>query len=448
MGNRVEILNLEWCSFSSRDRQMSSLVCNYLRYLGYSVVEGSVFNGYRLIEKYRPKLFFISNAIGAKANMDLIRYAYAKGIPIVTLISEGNFREKNILDFLWGWNREKKLYENVHLQWSERTKKMTLKHFPKLENKVKVSGGVGFDIYKILRRSSKEDFLNKYKKASFKKVIGIGCWDFGVFFEKDSRFKYKTRHEVNYFRKERFLFNKVLIQTIQNNPQILFLVKEHPGCQLGYMASGIEGAEKFKNVLILKHEESIFDCMNVTDFWITYESTTALEGWLMEKQTCLLNPQGGDFVRDEVSEGSPIYKNEKEVQNVINKFYRTGKLDGFSEREKVRKHLIKETIQWDDGLNHVRAGNEIVHVLEMTTLKKRERFCFNKFLKKRIKQFISWNFSPYLKFFNKFNYHYENRNYFDKNRLRKLQESYYKSQISFYNKINLNKEQLKSIKCQ
>ena len=42
--SKADVLNLEWSSFPSRDREMATLVCNYLRFQGYSVIEGSIFN--------------------------------------------------------------------------------------------------------------------------------------------------------------------------------------------------------------------------------------------------------------------------------------------------------------------------------------------------------------------------------------------------------------------
>ena len=37
------------------------------------------------------------------------------------------------------------------------------------------------------------------------------------------------------------------------------------------------------------------ESISLSDLWITYESTTALEAWLLGVPTCLLNPSGTDF---------------------------------------------------------------------------------------------------------------------------------------------------------
>ena len=42
------------------------------------------------------------------------------------------------------------------MQWSERTRKLILSRFPELKKKIKVSGAVGFDYYKIVPTIEKE----------------------------------------------------------------------------------------------------------------------------------------------------------------------------------------------------------------------------------------------------------------------------------------------------
>ena len=55
----MDVLNLEWTSYPSRDRNMATLVCNYLRYMGVTVKESSVFCGFEMIDKLKPGLLFI-----------------------------------------------------------------------------------------------------------------------------------------------------------------------------------------------------------------------------------------------------------------------------------------------------------------------------------------------------------------------------------------------------
>lgn len=41
---------------------------------------------------------------------------------------------------------------------------------------------------------------------------------------------------------------------------------------------------EYPNVITLQTEENIYDLINVSDLWITFDSTTALEAWLLGKR--------------------------------------------------------------------------------------------------------------------------------------------------------------------
>ncbi len=446
MKNKCDILNLEAHSYPSRDRQSSTLVCNYLRVLGYNVVEDSSFRGVMAIKKYSPKLLFISNAVGSVLNYEIVRYAKARGVRVVTGISEGNFKEdrKSLLQFIWGWNDKKKIYENLHLQWTERTRKLTLDIYPELHHRIKVSGGIGFDVYKIAKQIKKETFLAKYHKNYTDKVVGIGCWDFGPYFsqQEDSRKEIVLgKYEKSILRRfelDSVAFNLILKKTIEKNPDILFILKEHPGNELGRKASAIEGCDMFDNVIIIKEEESVFDCIAVSDFWVVYESTTALEAWLLGKQTLLLNPSGRDFPRDITNEGSPDIATYEQFQEILDVFYQTNSIKDFGLYAPKRKKIITNVIQFDDGLNHVRAGNEIVKVLEggeKNILSKNEynRYYIFKKLIKEILQNLKLRKQPEDKF--------------DYKEITIFAEKRYQEQLKFYQNNKLTKEDLIKVKC-
>jgi|GEM_PF-520949 len=451
--HKVAVLNLEWASYPCRDRIMATLVCNYLRYQGYSVNEESIFNGYYWINRLRPRVFFITNTIGAKENFEIVKYANGKGLKVISLISEGNFKETKdfVEEFVWGWNKEKIMYEDIHLQWSERTRNLTLKYYPELNSKVRVSGGVGFDIYKILPLPERESFLKKYGKEKYQKIVGIGCYDFSSYYPHDHRFNivkkvYSSEAEIIRFRRDRDSFREILSRIIPANPDILFLLKKHPGAPADNFAAGIEGLESLDNVLIIQSQEVIFDCLAVSDFWLVYDSTTALEAWLMDKPTGLINPSGTDFLRDNLYLGSPNYSTVEELQKAIDEYYRSGNLVGFAEKEPERRKLIKDIVQWDDGLNHVRAGNEIISLLEnnLTGEYKPEP---PDYLVKRLRNRLLWIFSPALKFLPKFRFYAERKKNFNRKQLRDFQEKLLKAQIQFYRSRNLSSDKLKKIKC-
>lgn len=445
----IDVLNLEWDAELSRDRQMATLVCNYLRFQGFRVVEGSIFNGYELIRKYHPKILFMTNAIGAIINVNIVKYACWYGIKVFTLVSEGNFREEELEQFLWGWNGEKILKESLNMQWSERTRLMTLKYYPDLKSKVKVSGAVGFDVYQILPFIDRINFLKKYQRNNYTKVIGVGCWDFGPFYPEDTRYNgvvgQYTSEEIAYFKKDGILFNEILEKIVLSNPQILFLLKEHPGCQLGYKGSAIDGVKHYPNILILKREEPIINCMAVSDFWMTYESTTALEAWLMNKQTCLLNPQGGGFKRDKIADGSPIYCTYEEIQKNIDRFYDGEILTGFEEKGNIRRKLVKDTIQWCDGFNHVRAGNELINCLENKEYNENYRIsCLDRIY---LKNFLIWRLCNFSFLIENWKTYKKLKNRFSKKQIEQVDELFYKHQVEFYESKEEDKTTLRKYIC-
>lgn len=449
MLRKYDILNLEWNSFPSRDRTMATLVCNYLRYQGYRVIEGCIFNGMWLIRKVKPKVLIITNSTGAQENLKIVQFAKSLNIKVITFVSEGNFRDDiSFLDsFFWGWNKDKTLYEDLTLLWSNRTRDMVLKEHPELKDRVKVSGGVGFDNYQISKFKSKVSFLKKYSKEMFQKVIGIGCWDFGFVEENDSRHlesKESYREdEIARIKYDREQFNKILVNIISKNKDILFLVKEHPGVQLGRFASGILGLENFNNVIFIKNEEPIIDCISVSDFWMVYDSTTAMEAWLLGKNSCLLNPSGVNFKRDHVHKGSPCYRNEDELQTAINYFQENQTLPGFLEKEKERKIIIQNSIENSDGLNHVRAGNYVISLLERPAEIKEFSDLKFRFIDE-LKLFIRWNFCKFIPSFR--NFYIKKKKAFSNEEVKSYSDFLYKHQIDFYDSLAKEAKALAEIK--
>ena len=440
--NKVDILNLEWTSYPSRDRNTATIVCNYLQFVGLKVAEHSVFRGFEMIDKLHPKILFITNGIGATINFELVKYASLKGIKVVTLTSEGIFfdSEKDLFPFLWGWNLDHLLYEDVNMQWSDRTRNTTLTVYPDLKDKIKTSGGVGFDYYKIHPCINKKEFLIKHKKESFSQIIGVGCWNFDLVTYSLDFFSYFNELDNIRFGKDRDSFNKIILDIIEKNSDKLFLLKEHPGSG-GSHISAIEGAENYSNVLILK-KEPIADCIAASDFWLTYESTTVIEAWLLGKQTCLLNPSGTDFKRANVHFGSPNYPDVKSLQAAIDHFYKMNELPGFSEMEEERKNVVKNTIQWNDGLNHVRAGNEIIRILTENKQKGKTKIPFD-LKKKKWKQFLLSRGFPR----KKNNFIYDQLKAFNKEELNSFNQLIYDQQIKFYDSCKLSLYDLKEIKC-
>lgn len=361
-----DILNLEWDS-KGRDIDIVEPILSYLEIqYNLKILRDSIFNYQTSLIKLKPKMLIISNAIGAEINVRVVKFASKLGIRVVTLTSEGDYLEERIDQFFWGWNTEKVLYEDLHLQWSGKNINLINEHIcnSKLFN-IKLSGATGFDKYKFFSFEKKEDFLYKYQKKGYKKTVGIAGWGFDKFFgEKYQKEKEKLNllfgnNTIENHKESKDFLKKILDNIIKNHKDILFILKHHPG-MINENFTEFYGLEKYQNVLILRGKtENIADVISVSDIWIGYESTTCLEAWLLGKQTFLINPLARKFKRSIISKGSPVFSTFKEVDNAIAMFYETNLIPTFKDYEKNREEIINNVIGWDDGRNHIRAGDYI-----------------------------------------------------------------------------------------
>jgi len=449
----LDILGLEWTTFPSRDRVSATLVCNYLAMQGLTVRERSIWDAYHEIHRVRAALLFMTNTIGAVENIDAMRYAKRRNMLGVSLLSEGNFQgdEAYQREMIWGWNKDRFLYEDVHMQWSTRTRDMTLTLYPELEGRVKVSGGVGFDNYQIEKRDSiRRGFLRRHGKERYERVIGVGCWDFGCVYPQETRYQLSQSllgpEQCERFRSDGLAFDRELDLMIKSNPGILFILKEHPGSTLGYLSSGITQSAQNPNVLILKHEEPILTCIQVSDLWMVYESTTAMEAWLLGKTTFLLNPSGREFKRDKLNEGSPSYETAQGVQQLIDAYYAGAAIKAFDERASKREMLVRSIIQWSDGLNHVRAGNEILDLIEQ---RKRESWQSENVSDRiaRFRQHAKWELGPTFRRSKNFLGSYANKNNFSLAELAAYKKLKQSEQTAYYEKLGLSLVDLRQIRC-
>ena len=441
----IDVLNLEWRSFSSRDREAATLVCNYLRYQGLSVYEGSIFNGYHLIKKLRPKVLFITNTTGAHLNQQVTRFAKKLKIAVITTISEGNLKDDYIQEMVWGHNKERILFEDKYLVWSTKSKELLLNYNKELSTIVKVSGSAGHDKYYILK-NLQSNFVKKHQVT-----VGIGCWGFDYYMSQSKVNDLIPQSHKDFFINERDEFNKIFFNIVKKNQDCRFIFKEHPGNLLGHVGSGIESCVNHTNVEFYKNDITIFDCILESDLWITYDSTTALEAWLLGKQTCILNPSKSEWPhqRDQMHLSQPIFHSCKDLQSAINAIKSKKIISGFDNFEEKRKEVIREVIEWNDGLNHVRVGNEIIEFisnnykssiidpkLEMPTRK-------NIILKR-----LKWIFLQNFPFLTKLMKNKKHDIIWDENELKALSKERMKQQTNTYEKLQLNKEKLLKIRAQ
>ena len=438
----LDVLNLEWTSCSSRDRDPATLVCNSLRHQNYTVFEGSVFNGYALIKKLKPKLIFMTNTTGSSLNQALSRYGKSKGIKIVTTYSEGYLREEAMDEMVWGHNHDKIPFEDSIGVWSHRSLEMIKKEYPILGNITNVSGSIFIDKNIISNIKTKNDKQNQRDLT-----IGIGCWGFDIFMDPE-RSKVYTNSVISFFKDQRNKFNRELSKIIENNQDINFIIKQHPGNTFGYKGSGVESCVQYDNVEIYQNDKSINWCIQNSNLWITYDSTTALEAWMLNIETCLLNPGGSNWPinRDQMHLNQPIYNDAISIQHAINLLKIKKNNFKFEKHFPQKEKIISEISQWTDGLNHVRLGNLIISNLKSTKKspilnKSLNLSSYFTILKQKIRWFLYSNF-PSMKMFSNPNQIHRS---WKQEEVIKISKKLMEKQKIFYKKSNLNKLLLKKI---
>lgn len=369
----IDVLSLVWAS-SGRDQEALILVNYSLRKKGYSVKEASIFNWRYWLLKYNPRLLLLMSPTGAQINFKVARYASKRHIPVVTLVSEGLVEQDQQI-MKWGHNEDRVLYARMNLQWSEAARNIIVKSEPLLAGRVKVSGGPGFDRYAIYRFMHRREFLSKYSKE-YDAVIGVAGWNFATAHQYVAHTPAPEKHvsgagfqsedtgaATARFAQDRVELNAILDKMIETNPRILFLLKYRPNI-IDKNATEFRGLRRHSNVVEIKDEEAVANCINVSDFWIAYESTTCLEAWLLNKQTVCINPSGPDFApRSAIYMGAPVCESIDEVQTAIDSFYASQKIPGFAELLQIRQQIIKDSIQWADGKNHMRIAYLIEQAL-------------------------------------------------------------------------------------
>jgi hypothetical protein len=360
-----DVLNLEWRS-SGRDRETASLICNTLRRRGYTVVEASVFQYRAAIARHRPRLLYLADPRGATLNYEAAQFARSRGLPIVTATAEGNFKPERIHEMFWGHVREGRMVEDLNLQWSVRARDLALGVEPSLAAKLRVVGGVGFDRYRLYDFATKDGWMAKHG-LRFDRMVGYASWTFDRLHREDEGVRWfkETMGDAGLERlaQDRDGVAGALARLAEHNPNTLFLLKEHPGV-VAPRHTEIAALEERANVMIVRNEEPIGDCIGACDIWMAFDSTTCLEAWLLGKPTLLINPTGEDFERDETYLGSPVARDADEVQAALESWYRGEGVPGFADRASARREVIERTIQWDDGRNHLRAVYFIEELLE------------------------------------------------------------------------------------
>jgi len=340
--DKPTVLFLEWVT-SGRDFEISFPIMYFFeKKLGWNVEYKSQFNLPSVISSV-PDLVIMSDSVGSSVGLEWTRLIETSRIPLFTHVTEGMFRESDIEEFVWGWGKvEKKFSETLSMLWSYRAYKIAIKHYPELKSLYRVSGSVGADKYKLCNT----------KKNKYSKVVGYAGFDFArIKSNKNSFVEKKGSARYDELNREAKKVNKILKHLIEKNSDIEFLLKPHPGD--GVMTPvEFDGLKDFKNVKIHK-KISIVDAISASDVWLSYNSSTTLEAWLLGKPTLSFIIDEQKFTSD-ILFGSITIDEPERINSYIKEFYRRGKINDFDKKSKIRKKLIEKYIAYDDGMNHVR----------------------------------------------------------------------------------------------
>jgi len=368
----IDILDLEYSS-RGRDIDIVEPTLSYLEIKYKLRVKRKWLFRYCIVDILltRPKILIVANGVGSIRHVRAVRFASLLGIKVVTFVSEGDYSSFNseadtniFSECFFGDNHERIFFEDLHLEWSQRNINSILKNIPESsigKTLIKLSGATGFDKYKLLKNFlDKEIFLARYNRRQYRKIVVIAGWAFGNFFpEYDYEIisRLYSLEERNCLRDSLELVKQGYRHIIENNPDILFVLKSHPMEDKKY--SEFDDIKNYCNVIYIFTEENIYDLINICDIWVAFESTTCLEAWLFNKTTVLYNPVISNFRRSVISKGSPNVSNPIELDECIKSYFRDGYLKIFDDLLDVRKKIVEGIIGFDDGKCYMRAAEYI-----------------------------------------------------------------------------------------
>ena len=345
MGQTVLFIN--WTT-RGRDVEIDlPLMYFFEKVFGWRVEHASMFNLPRILS-LKPDIVLMPNTTGGVRQVEISELVEQSGFPLFSHVSEGMFREENLDEFIWGAGcNKKRLCENLSMYWSDRCVKLAVSRYPELKNKILCSGAVGVDKYQFKESS-------KIQIPGYQRYIGFAAFDYHNIIQKKERF-INENGIVAFNRLLRNLekTNEILKNIIETNKDICFFLKSHPGDGEGKISLEFEGLEKYKNTLFVDKKASIFDVIASSDIWLSFNSSTNLEAWLLEKPTISLLTDPG-FFSSEIIHGAVNCNNPSVINNYIKEFYLTNKIQDFEKKNKFRESMVHDYIGFDDGMNHVR----------------------------------------------------------------------------------------------
>lgn len=350
-------------SNESRDFHLLIAIIYYLeKYENFDISFEFIWDAYK-IKTIKPELVVLPNERGSDLYFQVAEYCKNNKILVLSHDSEGNFN--STIDFnFWGYNKLKNIVCPIIYTWNDRIKQFLLTKYKLDEQRFCISGAPGFDKYKYLTKINKADFLKKYNLEHYTKVVGYAGWAFGKLYNKelpDLLFNINMELDAGkkWLSEQRDLVEECLETAIKTFPNVLFILKKHPreNFESDFRDSKNEmnQLEHYPNVLYLKDQEEIQDLIQISDLWMAFESTSIMEAWLLNVPTLMINPDP-NFTRSNIFQGSAIVKNPTQISNALNQFFNDNN-DSLYFQPKILEHrnaIIKNSIGFDDGFNHLR----------------------------------------------------------------------------------------------
>lgn len=342
------------------------------RFLNYEVEFQFVWDAHK-IRISPPDLVILPNARGNDLYVEIARYCKENDILIYANESEGNFNPDPSY-YYWGYNTTEAPISPVLYCWNNRIRNYLVETLGIDASVIKVAGAPGVDKYHYTPKLNRDLFLDKYKKSTYKKVVGYAGWAFGKLENKEindvlSYLEMEEEAGKKWIAEKRDWVEDALKACIEKFPDVLFILKKHPreNFESDYRDSRNEmnRLTHYENVLYLCNEESIESLIQLSDIWMAFESTSIMEAWLMKTPTIIINPIP-DFSKVKLYEGSLQVHDIPHLLAVMADALEKNVFDQMNQPEILiqRQKTLDYAFGFTDGYNHLRCVYYFLPYLE------------------------------------------------------------------------------------
>lgn len=347
---KFSILNLEWQSFPSRDREIITPVINYLRLKNYNVYSDFILDYKKALFKYKPNAVIFSNVAGSEINYSIAKYCKSRGVRVISLISEGYAKELTDGFFFPKYSNCKIAFVDLLMVWNKSSLNYLEKNHPDIAQITNMGGNTGIDRFVFSKRETIRE--SNTNCNNFKKIVTIALYDWTFWYSDGALEKY-PREIIDLQKNSRDKFNEILIKLVLRFQDWQFWIRRHPGSNNIDYYGGVDGLMNFTNIKIVKENLPLIDNIDLSRYWITYDSTTALEAQIRGISTINLRP----FL---ISNKFLVVANEA-IQRIedyagLESLFSNTKIHSFLTNDYNFEYFFGKI----DGLNHVRTVNLII----------------------------------------------------------------------------------------